>query len=100
MSAFARLGEEARATLRDPVPNLLAGLTVAIVALPLALAFGLIAFGPVVGPAAGLWCAILAGFIASLLGGSSFAITGPSGVLRVFTAGLDATPGGILPPDW
>src|SRR5438094_7617484 len=89
------VSREFRETLRDPVPNLLAGLTVAIVALPLALAFGLIAFGPVVGPAAGLWSAILAGFIASLLGGSSYAITGPTGVLAVFTAGLVATPGGF-----
>jgi hypothetical protein len=46
------LREDVRETFADPVPNLLAGLTVAVVALPLALAFGLIAFGPVYGPAA------------------------------------------------
>jgi SulP family sulfate permease len=89
------LREEVRGAFRDPVPNLLAGLTVAIVALPLALAFGLIAFGPVYGPAAGLWSAILAGFLAAMLGGSSYAITGPTGVLAVFTAGLVMTHGGF-----
>jgi MFS superfamily sulfate permease-like transporter len=77
----------------------MAGLTVAIVALPLALAFGLIAFAPVQGPAAGLWSAILAGFIAAMLGGSSHAITGPTGVLAVLTAGLVATHGGFASPN-
>jgi MFS superfamily sulfate permease-like transporter len=77
----------------------MAGLTVAIVALPLALAFGLIAFAPVQGPAAGLWSAILAGFIAAMLGGSSHALTGPTGVLAVLTAGLVATHGGFASPD-
>jgi len=81
------------------VPNLLAGLTVAVVALPLALAFGLIAFGPVYGPAAGLWSAIVAGFLAAMLGGARYAITGPTGVLAVFTAGLVATHGGFASGD-
>lgn len=91
--------EEFQATLRDPLPNLLAGLTVAVVALPLALAFGLIAFGPEVGPAAGLWSAILAGFIAALLGGSGYAITGPTGVLAVFTGVLVLEHGGFSSQD-
>lgn len=85
--------------MRDPLPNFLAGLTVAVVALPLALAFGLIAFGPEVGPAAGLWSAIIAGFIAALLGGSPYAITGPTGVLAVFTAGLVLDHGGFTSGD-
>lgn len=96
---FSTLRSDARNTIQDPLPNLLAGLTVAIVALPLALAFGLIAFGPEVGPAAGLWSAILAGFIASLLGGSRYAITGPTGVLAVFTAGLVVAHGGFTSGD-
>lgn len=50
----------------------------------MALSFGIVAFGPDVGPAAGLWSAILAGFLAALFGGSSYAITGPTGVLAVF----------------
>lgn len=93
------LREEVRSTSKDPLPNLLAGLTVAIVALPLALAFGLIAFGPEVGPAAGLWSAIIAGSIAAILGGSRYAITGPTGVLAVFTAELVLSHGGFGSPD-
>ena len=88
-----------REIVHDPVPNLLAGLTVAVVALPLALAFGLIAFGPEYGPAAGLWSAIIAGFLAALLGGASYAITGPTGVLAVFTAGLVVSHGGFTSGD-
>ena len=98
-SFFRTARQDARDALRDPLPNILAGLTVAVVALPLALAFGLIAFGPVYGPAAGLWSAILAGFLASMLGGSPYAITGPTGVLAVFTAGLVATHGGFASQD-
>lgn len=84
-----------REALEDPVPNLLAGLTAAVVALPLALAFGLIAFGPVHGPAAGLWSAILVGFVAAAFGGATYAITGPTVVLAVFTGGLIASHGGF-----
>lgn len=84
-----------RETFRDPLPNLMAGLTVAVVALPLALAFGLIAFGPVYGPAAGLWSAILVGFLAAALGGAPYAITGPTGVLAVFTGALVLEHGGF-----
>lgn len=74
---------------------MLAGLTVAVVALPLALAFGRTAFGDVYGPAAGLWGAILAGFLASMLGGSRYAISGPTGVLAIFTADLVVAHGGF-----
>ena len=84
MSFAQTLRSEAREVFHDPLPNVLAGLTVAVVALPLALSFGIVAFGPEVGPAAGLWSAIIAGFLASLLGGSPYAITGPTGVLAVF----------------
>lgn len=91
--------EEARELSKDPLQNVLAGLTVAIVALPLALAFGRTAFGDAYGPAAGLWGAIIAGFLAALLGGSNYAITGPTGVLAIFTAGLIATHGGFSSGD-
>lgn len=64
-------------------------------ALPLALAFGLIAFGPEHGPAAGLWSAIIVGFLASALGGAPYAITGPTGVLAVYTGALVASKGGF-----
>lgn len=78
---------------------MLAGITVAFVALPLAIAFGLIAFGPTYGPAAGLWSAIIAGALATLLGGSPYNITGPTVVLAVFTGGLIVQHGGFNDPD-
>ena len=61
---------------QDFTGDLTAGLTVGIVALPLAMAFG-IASG--VEPQAGLWTAIIAGALISLLGGSRVQIGGPTG---------------------
>lgn len=63
-------------TRSDLTSDLTAGLTVGIVALPLAMAFG-IASG--VDPQAGLWTAIIAGFLISALGGSRVQIGGPTG---------------------
>ncbi len=60
--------------------DLMAGLIVGIVALPLAIAFG-IASG--VSPEKGLYTAIIAGFIISLLGGSTVQIGGPTGAFIV-----------------
>jgi SulP family sulfate permease len=60
--------------------DLLAGITVGVVALPLAMAFA-IASG--VGPEKGLYTAIVAGFLISLLGGSRFQIGGPTGAFVV-----------------
>jgi sulfate permease, SulP family len=62
-----------------------AGLTVGIVALPLAMAFA-IASG--LKPEAGLWTAIIAGFIISLLGGSNVQIGGPAGAFIVIVYGI------------
>ena len=56
--------------------DLAAGLTVGVIALPLAIGFG-IASG--VKPEQGLWTAIIAGFLISALGGSRFQIGGPTG---------------------
>src|SRR5215204_4691406 len=56
--------------------DILAGLTVGIVALPLAIGFG-IASG--VSPGAGIYTAIVGGFLVSLLGGSRVQIGGPAG---------------------
>ncbi|MEY4990734.1 MAG: hypothetical protein RIS08_960 [Actinomycetota bacterium] len=64
--------------LRSLSANLLAGLTVAIVALPLALGFG-IASG--LGPAAGLVSAVIAGVLAAAFGGSRFQVSGPTGAM-------------------
>ena len=58
--------------------NLLAGLTVAIVALPLALGFG-IASG--LGATAGLVSAVVAGVLAAAFGGSRFQVSGPTGAM-------------------
>ena len=60
-----------------------AGLTVAIVALPLSMAIA-IASGAT--PAQGLYTAIIGGFLVSLLGGSRFQIGGPAGAFIVLIA--------------
>lgn len=62
------------------IKDFIAGLTVGIVALPLAMAFG-IASG--VTPDRGLFTAIVAGFLISLLGGSRYQIGGPTGAFVV-----------------
>ncbi|WP_051703962.1 SulP family inorganic anion transporter [Glycomyces sp. NRRL B-16210] len=68
--------------------DLLAGLTVAVVALPLALGFG-IASG--LGAFAGLITSIIAGALAAILGGSNLQITGPTGTMAVVLVPLAAT---------
>ncbi|CAN7559865.1 SulP family inorganic anion transporter [Variovorax paradoxus] len=62
-----------------------AGATVGIVALPLAMAFA-IASG--LKPEAGIWTAIIAGFLISLLGGSAVQIGGPAGAFIVIVYGI------------
>ncbi len=62
-----------------------AGATVGIVALPLAMAFA-IASG--LKPEAGLWTAIIAGFLISALGGTSVQIGGPAGAFIVIVYGI------------
>ena len=65
--------------------DLIAGVTVGIVALPLAMAFG-IASG--VAPAAGIFTAIIAGFLISALGGSRVQIGGPAGAFIIVVYGI------------
>ncbi|MFJ6215131.1 SulP family inorganic anion transporter [Streptomyces sp. NPDC092296] len=65
---------------RSPRKDLLAGLTVAIVALPLALGFG-ISSGA--GAQAGLVTAVIAGAVAAVCGGSNLQVTGPTGAMTV-----------------
>ncbi len=67
--------------------DLVAGITVGLVALPLAMAFG-IASG--VTPQAGLYTAVVAGFLISALGGSRTQIGGPTGAFVVIVAGIVA----------
>ncbi|WP_354645281.1 SulP family inorganic anion transporter [Kitasatospora camelliae] len=93
-SAPAVLARRARVRLRAVLPNrevlatmgrsprkdLLAGLTVAIVALPLALGFG-VASGA--GAEAGLATAVVAGALAAFFGGSNLQVSGPTGAMTV-----------------
>jgi SulP family sulfate permease len=72
---------------QDFLSDLVAGLTVGLVALPLAMAFG-IASG--VTPQAGLYTAVIAGFLISALGGSRVQIGGPTGAFVVIVAGIIA----------
>ncbi|GAK33635.1 bicarbonate transporter BicA [alpha proteobacterium Q-1] len=67
--------------------DIFGGLTAAVVALPLALAFG-VASGA--GPIAGLYGAIIVGFFAAVLGGTPTQISGPTGPMVVVFAGVFA----------
>ena len=67
--------------------DLVAGVTVGLVALPLAMAFA-IASG--LTPQSGIYCAIITGFIISALGGSRFQIGGPTGAFVVVVSGIIA----------
>jgi sulfate permease, SulP family len=70
--------------------DLVAGITVGLVALPLAMAFS-IASG--LTPQAGIYCAIVTGFLISALGGSTTQIGGPTGAFVVVIAGIVAVHG-------
>ncbi|MBB6349094.1 SulP family sulfate permease [Nonomuraea muscovyensis] len=80
---------------RHPRRDLLAGVTVAIVALPLALGFG-VSSG--MGAAAGLATAVVAGAVAALFGGSNLQVSGPTGAMTVVLVPIVAQygPGGVL----
>ena len=69
------------------ISDLIAGVTVGLVALPLAMAFA-IASG--VSPQAGIYCAIVTGFLISALGGSKTQIGGPTGAFVVVVLGIIA----------
>lgn len=70
--------------------NLVSGVTVGVVALPLAMAFA-IASG--VKPEQGIYTAIIGGLLVSLFGGSRLQIAGPTGAFIVILAGVTATHG-------
>ena len=70
--------------------DVIAGVTVGLVALPLAMAFA-IASG--LSPQAGIYCSVVTGFLVSLLGGSKTQIAGPTGAFVVVVAGIVATRG-------
>ncbi|GAB1482628.1 hypothetical protein MASR2M78_14440 [Treponema sp.] len=77
-------------TRSNLIKDLVAGITVGIVALPLSMAFSIAAGGS---PAQGLYTAIFAGFSISLLGGSKFQIGGPTGAFVVIIFGVIARHG-------
>ncbi len=70
--------------------DVIAGVTVGLVALPLAMAF---AISSGLSPQAGLYCAIVTGFLISALGGSKTQIGGPTGAFVVVVAGIVAKHG-------
>ena len=72
------------------INDIVAGVIVAIIALPLSIALA-IASG--VGPEKGLYTAIIAGFVISLLGGSNVNISGPTAAFATMVAGIVATEG-------
>src|SRR6476469_1123098 len=74
-----------RYSARDFVADLMSGVTVGLVALPLAMAF---AISSSVSPQSGIYCAIVTGFLISALGGSRFQIGGPTGAFVVVVAGI------------
>jgi SulP family sulfate permease len=72
-------------TARQFTQDLIAGFTVGLVALPLAMAFAIASGVP---PQAGLYTAVVAGFLISALGGSRTQIGGPTGAFVVIVAGI------------
>jgi len=69
------------------ISDLIAGITVGLVALPLAMAFAIASGVP---PQAGLYCAIVTGFLISAIGGSKTQIGGPTGAFVVVVSGIIA----------
>lgn len=72
-------------TVEKFVHDLIAGVTVGLVALPLAMAFAIASGVP---PQAGIYCAIVTGFLISALGGSKTQIGGPTGAFVVVVLGI------------
>ena len=70
--------------------DLVSGITVGLVALPLAMAFSIASGLP---PQSGIYCAIVTGFLISLLGGSRCQVGGPTGAFVVVIAGIVAAHG-------
>ncbi|KJV03106.1 MULTISPECIES: SulP family inorganic anion transporter [Nocardiaceae] len=95
VSALLPRWSEWKPALRAPGSDLLAGLIVALVALPLALGFG-VSTG--LGAAAGLTTAIIAGVVAAVFGGSRFQVSGPTGAMTVVLVPIVAEfgPTGVL----
>ena len=87
--------EDMVAMVRSPRRDLVAGVTVGVVALPLALAFGITSG---MGATAGLVTAIVAGTLAAVFGGSNVQVSGPTGAMTVVLVPIVASHGadGVL----
>src|SRR5450755_4238106 len=83
-------GRDYRPLRRSWRGDLIAGVTVGIVALPLALAFG-VSSGA--GAESGLITAVVAGIIAAVFGGSNIQVSGPTGAMVVVLGPIVATHG-------
>src|SRR5687767_9916034 len=83
-ASFFALRQSSRHQLTADV---VAGVTVGLVALPLAMAF---AISSGMTPQAGIYCAVVTGFIISVLGGSTVQIGGPTGAFVVVVSGIIA----------
>jgi SulP family sulfate permease len=88
--APALVGARRGYTRQTFLADVIAGITVGLVALPLAMAF---AISSGVEPKAGLYCAVIAGFLISALGGSRTQIGGPTGAFVVVVSGIVAQHG-------
>ena len=94
MKDFA-FGENFRFSFKNLKGDLVGGLTSAIVALPLALGFGILAFnGDPRGAVAGLYGAIFTGILSALFGGTPQQITGPTGGMTVILTSVYIQYGG------
>lgn len=87
MIAFLEASRAGLFERRHILPNLLAGVIVGVVALPLAMAFA-IASGAK--PEQGIYTAVIAGLLTAVLGGSRVQISGPTGAFIVILAGITA----------
>ena len=74
-------------TTGDFRADLVAGITVGVVALPLAMAFAMAAGVP---PQAGIFTAVIAGILVSALGGTKVSIGGPTGAFIIILYGIQA----------
>lgn len=88
---FSIIKHSSKEELKKQLPkDIVSGIVVAVVALPLSIALA-IASG--VGPEAGLYTAIIAGFLIAFLGGSRVQISGPTAAFATIVAGIVATDG-------
>ena len=88
---FSVIKHSSKEELKKQLPkDIVSGIVVAVVALPLSIALA-IASG--VGPEAGLYTAIVAGFLIAFLGGSRVQISGPTAAFATIVAGIVATDG-------